>query len=154
MAARNPFDLSARRATGAAEAPHLAREWTEADQAQKLAGYIEVSPAFWEYIRVGSHVRYYSAAGEFRVGGFVAENPTARPEPGSPEPAKKMIAFKNGFDAQAKRWATNYEDISRIFVKADAPLVELKHDFDSAIRQINANMQKLATHIVGLREGR
>ena len=147
----NPFDLSRKVAAGAVVQP-LAREWTEAEQAQKLVGYIEISEPYWEHIRFNSHVRYYSKTGGFRPGGFVVENPGARVEAGSAEPAKKVIRLKNGFTPQAMTWAVEYDDIERIFVKADAVVLELKHDFDRALESINANMQKLAAHIVSLRD--
>ena len=146
----NPFDLTQRRAPVAAA--HLAHEWTEAEQVQKLVGYIEVTEAFWEHIRVNDHVRYYTKAAGFRTGGFVIENPAARVDPENPGSTKKIIRLKNGFTPQAALWSVDYDEIDRIFVKSSAALIELKHDFDRAIIDINTNMNKIAQLIVSLRE--
>jgi hypothetical protein len=146
MAEKNPFELEGR--DGGPDAKKPARVWTAAEQAEKLHGYIEVDPAYWDMIRYGTHVRYYTKAGEFRTGGFVAKNPYDVKPRGEPA-EKRFMRLQNNFNDKARgyaSWLLAYEDAGRIFMKPDAGVLMMMKNLESAVKGLNENIRKLAEH--------
>lgn len=143
--AGNPFDLEGREGGGPAR-PHAARVWTAEEQAEKLSGYLEVPPEYWDQIRYGTHVRYYTKEGQFRTGGFVLKNPfDSRPQGAAAD--KRFMKLQNGFVSAAKgyvQWLVAYEDAARIFIKPDATVLLMMASLESAVKGLNENIRKLA----------
>jgi hypothetical protein len=146
MAEKNPFDLEGR--DGGPERPHAARVWTAEEQAEKLNGYLEIAPEFWEQIRYGTHVRYVTKAGDFRPGGFVLKNPfDTKPKGGTVE--KRFMKLQNGFNDKARgyaSWLLAFEDAAKIYIKPDAGVLMVLQSLETAVRGLNENIRKLAEH--------
>lgn len=142
----NPFDLGER--DGPAR-PHPARDWTEAEVAEKLSGYLEVPPEFWEQVRYGSHVRYFTKKDGFRSGGFVLKNPyDIRPKGAAAE--KRFIRLQNGFGEKVPgyaAWPVAYEDLDKLYVKPDAATLVTMANQEAVTRKLNENIRKLVDHI-------
>ena len=146
MADKNPFELDGR--DGGPDKPHAARVWTAEEQAEKLSGYLEVAPEYWDQIRYGTHVRYITKAGEFRPGGFVLKNPFDTKPRGAAE-EKRFIKLQNGFNDKARgysQWIAAYEDIAKIYMKPDAGVLMMMQSLETAVRGLNENIRKLAEH--------
>jgi hypothetical protein len=143
---KNPFDLKGR--DGGPERTHAARNWTPEEQAEKLTGYLEIPPEFWDQIRYGTHVRYMTKANEFRSGGFVLKNPyDTKPQGAAAE--KRFIKLQNGFNDKAKsyaQWIAAYEDVARIWIKPDAGVLVMMQTLENAVRGLNENIRKIAEH--------
>lgn len=146
MADKNPFDLDGR--DGGPDRNKPARVWTAEEQAEKLHGYLEIEPAYWDQIRYGTHLRYYTKAGEYRSGGFVLKNPfDVKPRGENVE--KRFIKLQNGFFDKAKgyaQWVVAYEDTARVFIKPDAGVIMTIKTLETAVRGLNENIRKLAEH--------
>jgi hypothetical protein len=143
---KNPFDLAGR--GGGPARAHPARVWTPEEQAKKLAGYLEVRPEYWEQVRYGTHVRYYTKDGQFRTGGFVQKNPLDTKPHGAPE-EKRFMKLHNGFNEKAPgyaSWILAYEDAARIFIKPDAGTLQVIKDLETAVAGLNANIRKVAEY--------
>lgn len=146
---RNPYDL-ARRGGGPA-APAAARVWTPEEIAEKLKGYLEVPPAYWELVRAGTHMRYFTKAEGFRPGGFVEQNPVGRAAKDADAGAelKKVMRLRNGFNDKAPgyaSWAVAYDDLDKVFVKLEAGALALLQILESAITKLNENIRRIAEH--------
>lgn len=144
--AKNPFDLAARAAADAPNRHQPARVWTPEEQAEKLDGYIEIDPEFWDTIRYGTHMRYYLKTGEYRSGGFVLKNPFDT-TPANENREVRYIKLQNNFDAKAPgymQWTVAYDKIGRIFIKPDAGVLMVMRSLERAVEKINKNTQKLA----------
>lgn len=125
----------------------LARTWTPQDQEERLAGYIEVPREFWEQLRYGSHIRYYTAEGEYRPGGFVVKCPT---ELGG---GKKGLRIQNGFDKKAQgyfAWAVGFPEVSRIFVKPDAGTLVVLANVEAVVKGLNENIRRIVDFVRSL----
>ncbi len=125
-----------------------AREWSPEEQAEKLGGYLEVPPEHWEGIRYGTHVRYFTKADGFRVGGFIQKNPFEYRPKGAAEDAKGM-RLQNGFNPKGKgyaSWFVNYQNITRLYLKPDASVLVLVSSLEMAVKGLNDNIRKLAEH--------
>jgi hypothetical protein len=146
MADKNPFELEGR--DGGPDQKKPAHVWTPAEQAEKLHGYLEVDPPYWDLIRYGTHVRYYTKAGEFRVGGFVSKNPyDVKPRGEAVE--KRFMRLQNGFNDKARgyaSWLMAYEDTARVFIKPDAGVLMMIKNLEAAVKGLNENIRKLAEH--------
>jgi hypothetical protein len=146
-AENNPFDLGQRAGDGPAR-PVAARVWTAEEQAEKLSGYLEVPPEYWDQIRYGTHVRYYTKAEGYRPGGFVLRNPyDARPRGVGDE--KRFMRLQNGFNDKARgyaQWTVAYEDAARIYMKPDAASLVILQSLEVAVKGLNDNIRKLAEH--------
>ncbi len=146
MADKNPFDLDGR--DEGPDRPHQARVWTAEEQAEKLSGYLEVDPEFWDQIRYGTHVRYVTKADGFRPGGFVLKNPfDTKPRGAAAE--KRFIKLQNGFNDKARgyqQWVAAYEDIVKMYIKPDAGVLMMMKSLEIAVRGLNDNIRKLAEH--------
>jgi hypothetical protein len=142
----NPFDLEAR--DGPAR-PHPARDWTEAEIIEKTAGYLEIPPEFWDQVRYGEHVRYFTKKDGFRPGGFVIKNPfDVRPK-GATE-NKRFIRLQNGFNDKAREyaiWPVAYEDLDKLLVKPSAATSVVMLNQEIVTRKLNENIRKLMEHI-------
>jgi len=146
MADKNPFDLEGRE--GGPDRPHAAKVWTVEEQAEKLTGYLEISPEFWDQIRYGTHVRYITKDGQFRPGGFVLKNPYDTKARGAAE-EKRFIKLQNGFNDKARgyqQWVLAYEDAGKIYMKPDAAVLMMMQNLETAVRGLNENIRKLAEH--------
>lgn len=144
---KNPFDLSSV-ITEAPEKKQLAKIWTPEEQTEKLNGYIEVSPEYWEQIKYGTHLRYYSKSQGFRPGGFVSKNPYDV-VPKNEVEKKRFFKLQNGFNPQARgyqTWILAYEDTDKIFIKPDASISVMMQSLEGVVRGLNENIRKLAEH--------
>ena len=153
LSAKNPFDLE-----GRGEGPdraHVARVWTAEEQAEKLNGYLEIPPEFWEQIRYGSHVRYFTKAEGFRPGGFVMKNPfDVAPKGTGVE--KRFMKLQNGFNDKVRgymSWVVAYSDATKFYIKPDAAVMVMMQSLEVAVKGLNDNIRKLAEHSKKL-EGR
>lgn len=153
MAADNIFDLEAR--GGGPNRPQPGHVWTAAEQADKLHGYLEVPPDYWDQIRYGTHIRYFTKAEGFRPGGFVIKNPfDNKPKGGNVE--KRFIKLQNGFNDKAKdykQWVVAYEDVAKFYIKPDASVLVLMQTLENAVKGLNENIRKLVEYSKSL-EGR
>jgi hypothetical protein len=143
---KNPFDLEGRN-----EGPDRARGgrvWTAGEQAEKLSGYLEVPPEYWDQIRYGTHVRYYSKTEGFRPGGFVVRNPfDTKPKGAAAE--KRFMKLQNGFNDKARgyqQWIVAYEDVAKFYIKPDAAVLVMMQSLEIAVKGLNENIRKLAEH--------
>jgi len=152
--AANPFELGRRGGDKARAAPAMttvvpAREWTAEEQAEKLSGYLEVPREHWEGIRYGTHVRYFTEADGFRIGGFVLKNPFEYRPKGAAEDARGM-RLQNGFDPKGKgyaSWFVNYQNVTHLYLKPDASVLVLISSLEIAVKGLNDNIRKLAEHL-------
>lgn len=145
MTARNPFDLEGR---DGPDRPHAAKTWTAEEQAEKLAGYLEVPPDLWEHIRYGTHVRYVTRDNKFRPGGFILKNPFDTKPQGSGE-EKRFMKLQNGFSDKARgyaQWIAAYEDLAKVYMKPDAAVLIMVQNLEEGVRGLNENIRKLAEH--------
>jgi hypothetical protein len=152
MTDKNPFDLEGR--DGGPEKPHATRVWTAEEQAEKLTGYLEVTPEYWEQIRYGTHVRYITKDGQFRSGGFVLKNPFDTKPKGAAE-EKRFIKLQNSFSDKGRgyaSWIAAYEDLSKIYMKPDAAVLMMMQNLEIAVKGLNNNIRKLAEHSKKLEE--
>ena len=90
-----------------------------ADVDNKLVGYIVVAKQWWPFVRYSTHVGYQLRAekgGEFRIGGFIVNNPIdIRNQEGV---EKRYLKLQNNFDkksANHKEWVVAYEDIDHLY---------------------------------------
>lgn len=142
---KNPFDLEGR--DGGPDRAPRGRDWTAEEQAEKLSGYLEISPEFWDQIRYGTHVRYISKAEGFRPGGFVVKNPFDFASKGGVE--KRFMKLQNGFNDKARgyqQWVVAYCDTAKIFVKPDAATLVMMQSLELAVKGLNDNVRKVAEH--------
>jgi hypothetical protein len=144
--AKNPFELA-----GRAEGPDKAARahaWTPEEQAEKLSGYLEVPPEYWDQVRYGTHVRYFSKTEGFRPGGFVVKNPfDTKPRGGDVE--KRFIKLQNGFNDKARgyqQWVVAYEDTEKIYIKPDAAVLVMMQSLEGVVKGLNDNIRKVAEH--------
>ena len=119
----NPYQLA--KGKGGSKLPEAtvrAPTLTEAEQREKLAGYVVVPADLMPFVKYGTHVRYIETAargGEYRSGGFVLNNPFDVKPRGAPT-EKRFIKIQNGFNKAArdhKEWIVAYEDIEFLYVK-------------------------------------
>jgi hypothetical protein len=146
MAAENPFDLEDRE--GGPERPRIARDWTVEEQAEKLTGYLEVPPEYWDQIRYGTHMRYVTKDGKFRTGGFVLKNPFDT-KPNGQTVVKRFLKLQNGFNSKARgyaQWVAAYEDLAKVYMKPDAGVMVMVSTLEMAVKGLNENIRKLAEH--------
>lgn len=125
-----------------------AREWSPSEQAEKLSGYLEVPPELWDGIRYGTHVRYFTKADGFRIGGFVQKNPYEYRPKGSAKD-RKGLRLQNGFNSKARGYATwfvDYETLDRLYIKPDAAVLVMIASLELAVKGLNENIRKLAEH--------
>lgn len=150
--AEDQFNLEERAEGHGPAAPRPRREWTAAEIEEKVKGYIEVDPEFWETIRYGTHVRYYTRNGDFHPGGFVLKNPfDTKPKGGAVE--KRFITLQSDFNSKARghfQWIVAYEDLQRVYVKQDAAGHVIMKSLKDAVTGLNANIKKLHAHAQAL----
>ena len=146
MAEKNPFDLDEHPPADGPERPHPARVYTAEEEANKLTGYLEIDPEFWDQIRYGTHMRYYTKKEGYRPGGFVLKNPfDTKPRGGTTE--KRFIKLQNGFSDKAKdyhQWIVAYEDIQKIYIKPDAGVLMTLKSLAATTTKLNGNIRSLA----------
>ena len=143
MANNNQFNLTVKNGP---EIPAKRRTWTINEQSEKLNGYLEVPPEYWEHIRYGTHVRYFSKKDGFRTGGFVVKNPF---DIKTNDVEKRFIKLQNGFNDKAKgyqTWVVAYEDSAKIYIKPDASVLVMMQSLESAVTGLNNNIRKLVEH--------
>lgn len=140
-----PFDLARRAGRPGVPAAAPRRVWADAEQAERLATYLEVPRDLWEALRPGEHVRYYTRAGEYRNGGFVFANPFQAAPGGGP--TRTFMKLRNGFNPKAPGyadWLVDYEETSQIFVKPSAAALIVQRQLHDTVEAINANLQRTA----------
>lgn len=142
---KNPFDLEGRNEGPEQWGPGR-RVWTLEEQSDRLSGYLEIPPAYWDQIRYGKHVRYFTKAEGYRPGGFVLKNPfDTKPKGGAED--KRFIKLQNGFFEKARgyaQWIVAYEDIEKIYVKPDAEVLVTLQSLEVAVKGLNDNIRKIA----------
>lgn len=143
---KNPFSLEGR--NEGPDRTHIARVWTEEEQAEKLIGYLEIPPEYWDQIKYGSHIRYYTKTNGFRPGGFVSRNPfDFKPQKTGTE--KRFMKLQNGFnekDRGYQQWLVAYEDVAKFYIKPDAAVLVMMQSLELAIKGLNENIRKLVDH--------
>ena len=142
---KNPFDLEGR--DGGPDRAPQGRVWTAEEQAEKLNGYLEISPEFWDQIRYGTHVRYFSKSEGFRPGGFVVKNPFDSKSKGGVE--KRFMKLQNGLNDKVRgyqQWVVAYCDTAKFFVKPDAATLVMMQSLEIAVKGLNDNVRKVAEH--------
>jgi hypothetical protein len=149
MSANNPYQLAGR--NGGPDLPAQAATLTEAEQIEKLRGYVVVLKDFWPNVKYSTHVRYIETeakGGEFRGGGFILNNPfDTKVRGGTTE--KRFMKLQNGFVKSArdhKEWIVAYEDIEFLYVKGAGVELTLQHDLQTAVTALNANIARLAEY--------
>ena len=146
LADKNPFDLEGR--DGGPDRTRGVRIWTAEEQAEKLSGYLEVPPEYWDQIRYGTHVRYFSKVEGFRPGGFVMKNPfDTKPKGAAVE--KRFMKLQNGFSDKARgyqQWLVSYADTAKFYIKPDAAVLVMMQSLEIAVKGLNDNIRKLAEH--------
>ena len=146
-AEKNPFDLEGR--DEGPERASRARTWTPEEQAEKLSGYLEVPPEYWDQIRYGTHIRYFTKAEGFRPGGFVMRNPfDMKPKGGHAD--KRFMKLQNGFNDKARgyqQWIVAYEDVAKFYIKPDAAVLVMLQNLETVVRALNENNGKLVEHV-------
>lgn len=165
MAAKNPYQLEAKKPKDGPARAVLATTLTEGEQLEKLTGYFVVPKDHWPYVKYATHVRYIETAdrgGEFRSGGFVVVNPfDTKVKGGFTE--KRFIKLQNNFNKGShdhREWIAAYEDIEFLYVKGTGVELTLQRDLQKAVTAINSNLAQLAEyykkmeHRVKVLEGR
>jgi len=149
MDRKNPFELKPRNEGPATAA--LTRAWTPAERAEKLHGYMEIAPEFWEHIRYGTHMRYITKTGEFRTGGFVLKNPSISvSDTGDEARASRSMRLQNGFSDKARgyaQWSVAYDDTERIYIKPDAGVLMTMQSLEIAVKGLNENIRKTLEYV-------
>ena len=144
---KNPFELEGREGGGPGR-PVMGRMWTAEEVAEKLGGYLEVPPEYWEQIRFGTHVRYFSKTEGYRPGGFVSRNPfDVKPKGGTVE--KRYMRLQNGFNPKDKgyvSWIVDYESLAKVYLKPDAGVMVMMKSLEIAVQGLNANVRKVAEY--------
>jgi hypothetical protein len=144
--AKNPYALSEN--LQGPKKQHPSKTWTIEEQNEKLVGYIEVPPQFWDHIKFRVHIRYYTKDEGFRTGGFVLQNPFIfKSQDDGTE--KKYIKLQNGFNEKAgnyMHWMVDYENLDKIFMKPDAGVMVVLHSLEIVVKGINDNIRRLAEH--------
>lgn len=124
--------------------PREARVWSADEQKEKLASYTELDKALWAQIRKGAHVRYYTAEGDFRTGGFVRE------APGLSREGKQYFQMHNNLNEKAlgyTSWVVLFDSISRLYIKADVVVLALQASVEAMAAAVNSNFKKLDARI-------
>ena len=121
------------------------KAWTQGEQTERLNGYLEISPEYWDLIRYGTHVRYYTKADGYRPGGFVLKNPLDAKEGG-----KRFMKLQNGFNPKLPgymQWVVAYDTLERVYAKPDASVHVLLCGLEDAVKKLNANIKQVATYV-------
>lgn len=161
----NPFELGGRGGAaaaagrgGAAAAARLRTPLTEAEQLEKLNGYVSVPRDLWPFVKYSTHVRYIETearGGEFRSGGFILNNPfDIKPRGSAVE--KRFFKMQNGFAKAARdhaEWIVAYEDVAFLYAKGAAVELTLQRDIQTAATTLAENVQRVADYSKKL-EGR
>lgn len=152
MSKKNVFELSNRKSNPRDIKQNPPRVWSQEEQAAKLNGYLEVPHEFWDQIKYGTHIRYYSKTEGFRPGGFVVRNPVeVKKDDGS---IVSSLKLQNGFNAKDKgylSWFVVYDSVSKIFIKPDAAVSVALHSLQEVVKGLNENMRKMADEIMYLK---
>lgn len=152
MAGKNPFDLGDGRGKKGPERPVRPVALTEAEQKEKLEGYMSIPKEYWPNLKYGTHLRYIETSGEFRGGGFVLQNPhDIKPRGSTTE--KRFIKMMNNFSRQSgdhKEWIVAYEDIEYLYAKGSGTEMTILRDLRTAITGMDANVRRLAEYAKGL----
>ena len=152
-----PADPSKKSPAGAGPFPPTTarpppREWTEEEQAERLAGYLEIPREYWPLIRVNTHIRHYSMEGVYNNGAFVAENPVDLTKDGEP---RRYFRLKNGFAPTApthRVWLLDYDAAARVFAKATAEVLTTLAAVGDVAARVNAKHKRIKEELEALRE--
>ena len=126
--------------------------WTAEEQAAKLASYLEVPRECWELAKHGTHVRYFTKAEGYRPGGFVCGNPVEFPEGegaadgAPPRRGLRLQSAPNSRMPGTFYWNVAYDDLDKLYSKADAGAMTVMVALESAVRGLNDNIRRLAEH--------
>lgn len=143
MTTTNPYELSERGKLGKLpERPILAGTLTEAEKLAKLEGYVTIPQDFWTFVKPSTHVRYILKTGEFRTGGFIAQNPfDCKPRDAQAE--KRFFKLKNGFTQTSKEWLVDYDTVGFLYAKASGVELALQQDIQKTVTALNGNIDRL-----------
>ncbi len=147
MTTTNPYELSDRGKLGKQpERPIRAGTLTEAEKLTKLEGYVTIPRDFWTSVKPSAHVRYILKTGEFRTGGFIAQNPfDVKPRDSQIE--KRFFKLKNGFDRNnSTEWLAAYEDVEFLYAKASGVELALQQDLQKTATTLNGNIDRLVAY--------
>lgn len=110
-------------------------KYTDEEIKEKLNGYFQVSPALWDHVPAGAHVRYFkkqepgenlTRAERFVTGGFVHANPVQISVTGHKKDKAMQLGQKppfgkdaGGKDAGGKKFPVRYDTIEELWKKYD-----------------------------------
>jgi hypothetical protein len=142
----NPFALDKKKGGAGPKKAYKATTYTEEEQKELLNGYVDLSEDLWPLVRYGTHMRYITKDGNFRIGGFVTRNPLDTIPRGGKD-KKRFVRLQNGFDKKNPgyaEWVVAYEDVKSWYCKPDASAMAVQNTLRRVTAAFNANLQKLA----------
>ncbi len=125
----------------------LGATYTAGEVDSKTAGYLQIAPELWTSIKFGTHIRYYTAAGEFKTGGLIK---TANFTIADKGPAFKLQSTYNVSDRGHFEWAVPFSDVSRVLAKMDALEATLHQDLSNSVTVLDGNVRKIADYVKSL----
>ena len=146
MTTTNPYELSERGGVEKQpEPPIRVKTLTEAEKLMKLEGYFTIPRDFWTFVKPSAHVRYITKTGDFRTGGFIAQNPCDC-KPGGSKTEKRCFKLKNGFTRNSIEWLAAYEDVEFLYAKASGAELTLQQDLQKTATTLNGNIERLVAY--------
>jgi hypothetical protein len=148
----NPFALDKKKGGTGPARQHKATTYTEDEQKELLNGYVEIPRDLWPLVRYGTHIRYVTKEGLFRIGGYVKTNPLDSKAHEARE-SKRFVSLQNGFDKRGHgfaQWAVAYDNIEKLYTKPDASAMAVQRALEKAVTALNTNIRKLAAHATQL----
>ena len=140
---KNPYQLKRVTGPGGAPADKIYKPISEAEQREKLVGYVHVPKEAWHLIQFNKHIRYVESAakgGKFKAGGFVGANSKVLPN------GERQIKLKNSLFKNAKNymeWTVNYSDIEHMYSKMTGVEYALQKDIIAVTNTFMAEITKL-----------
>lgn len=142
-AASGPFDLSAAPPARGAAPPWGGRPaLSEAEQAALLEGYTTVEAGRWAAVGRGTHVRYITTAGDFRLGGYVVANPLYAKKDGAC--FLRLASF--GPDEARQFWCVRYADLAYLYARCDAVALGLRDELRAVAGRLVAALERAQEH--------
>jgi hypothetical protein len=146
----NPFDLTKKKTAGLQNVNYKSRTYTEEEKAALLEGYVSIPSKFWPHIRLGTHMRYETKDGLFRVGGYVVKNP-ASITPAATGVPTRVFRLQNNYGQKYGGagnivWPVTYDNTAAVYVQPDATALVVQELLKEAVSGLNVNIKKLADY--------
>src|ERR1700678_1615769 len=126
----NPFALDKKKGGAGPKKGHKATVYTEDEQKELLNGYVDLSEDLWPLVRYGTHMRYITKKGDFRIGGYVTRNPLDAPSKTNVKETKRFVRLQSGFDKRSPgyaEWVVAYDDVKNWYIKPDASAMAIQN---------------------------